>query len=80
MIERLSRFVWPVDFFISRGSDAATAYQQALASLDQLVNTQAALLSYADTFRFVGLLFLCSLPLLLFLGAGGPRKQVSIGH
>lgn len=78
MIERLSRFVWPVDFFISRGSDAA--YQQALALLDQLVNTQAALLSYADTFRFVGLLFLCSLPLLLFLGAGGPRKQVSIGH
>jgi DHA2 family multidrug resistance protein len=57
--------------FQSRGADAATAQQQAIASLSHLVNTQAAVLSYADIFRFVGIVFLCSLPLLLFLGKGG---------
>ncbi len=66
--------------FQSRGADAATAQQQALASLSQLVNTQAAVLSYADIFRFVGIVFLCSLPLLLFLGKGGARSQVPNAH
>ncbi|MEG3991298.1 DHA2 family efflux MFS transporter permease subunit [Microcoleus sp. S28C3] len=66
--ERLSALT---GLFQSRGSDAATAQQQALAALSQLVNTQAAVLSYADIFRFVGIVFLCSLPLLLFLGKGG---------
>lgn len=56
--------------FQNGGADPATAHQQALQALDQLVNTQAAVLSYADCFRFVGVVFLCSLPLLLFLGKG----------
>jgi DHA2 family multidrug resistance protein len=62
----------------SRGSNAASASQQALSSLNQLVNLQAAILSYADIFRFVGIVFLASLPLLLFLGKGGGKP--SIGH
>ena len=62
----------------SRGSDPVTASQQALTSLDQLVNLQAAVLSYADIFRFVGVVFLCSLPLLLLLGKGG--KKAPIAH
>jgi MFS transporter, DHA2 family, multidrug resistance protein len=66
--------------FHSHGSDLATAHQQALASLDQLVNTQAAVLSYADIFRFVGVVFLCSLPLLLFLGKGGAKAKAPIAH
>ena len=49
-------------------------------SLDQLVNTQAAILSYADCFRFVGVVFLCSLPLLLFLSKGGAGAKAPIGH
>lgn len=60
--------------FQNRGVDAATAQQQAIASLSQLVDTQAAILSYADIFRFVGIVFLCSLPLLLFLGKGTGAK------
>ncbi|MDZ8053132.1 MAG: DHA2 family efflux MFS transporter permease subunit [Aulosira sp. ZfuVER01] len=66
--------------FQSRGADPTTAQQQAIASLSQLVSTQAAVLSYADIFRFVGIIFLCSLPLLLFLGKGGAGAKAPIGH
>jgi DHA2 family multidrug resistance protein len=66
--------------FQSRGSDLATAQQQALASLHQIVNTQAAVMSYADIFRFVGIVFLCSLPLLLFLGKGGVGAKAPVAH
>ncbi|WP_013322327.1 DHA2 family efflux MFS transporter permease subunit [Gloeothece verrucosa] len=66
--------------FMSRGSDAGSAHQQALASLQQLVNIQAAILSFADIFRFVGLIFLCSLPLLLFLGKGGASSKAPAAH
>ena len=62
------------------GSDVATAHQQALQTLQQLVNIQAAVLSYADIFRFVGIVFLCSLPLLLFLGKGGAGAKAPVGH
>ncbi|MEG4073355.1 DHA2 family efflux MFS transporter permease subunit [Microcoleus sp. Pol14C2] len=75
--ERLSALI---GVFQSRGSDAATAQQQALAALSQLVNTQAAVLSYADIFRFVGIVFLCSLPLLLFLGKGGAGAKAPAAH
>jgi len=59
--------------FQRAGADPATAQQQAIASLSQIVNIQAAVLSYADIFRVVGVAFLCSLPLLLFLGKGGGK-------
>ncbi|MCF2146721.1 DHA2 family efflux MFS transporter permease subunit [Desmonostoc muscorum LEGE 12446] len=64
----------------SQGMDATTAQQQALALLSQTVDTQAAVLSYADCFRVVGVAFLCSLPLLLFLGKGGAGAKAPIGH
>ncbi|MDZ8023619.1 MAG: DHA2 family efflux MFS transporter permease subunit [Nostoc sp. DedQUE11] len=63
-----------------QGMDATTAQQQALALLSQTVDTQAAVLSYADCFRVVGIAFLCSLPLLLFLGKGGAAAKAPIGH
>jgi DHA2 family multidrug resistance protein len=64
----------------SQGIDAVTAQQQALALISQTVDTQAAVLSYADCFRVVGIGFLCSLPLLLFLGKGGPGVKAPVGH
>ncbi|PZV10972.1 MAG: MFS transporter [Leptolyngbya sp.] len=66
--------------FKNHGSDAVTAHQQAIASLSHLVNTQAAILSYADLFRFVGVVFLCSLPLLLFLDKGGAGAKAPVAH
>ncbi|HEY9827195.1 MAG TPA: DHA2 family efflux MFS transporter permease subunit, partial [Stenomitos sp.] len=52
----------------SHGADVVTAHEQALSTLRQAVEVQVAVLSYADTFRIVGVVFLMSLPLLLFLG------------
>ncbi|MBW4539102.1 MAG: DHA2 family efflux MFS transporter permease subunit [Myxacorys chilensis ATA2-1-KO14] len=57
-----------------QGSDSTTAHQQAIAVLQQIVNTQAAVLSFADIFRVVGVAFLCSLPLLFLLGKGTGAK------
>ncbi len=55
-----------------------TAHQQALALLSQTVDIQAAVLSFADIFRVVGVAFLCSLPLLLFLGKGGAGAKAPV--
>ncbi|MEA5471696.1 DHA2 family efflux MFS transporter permease subunit [Spirulina sp. 06S082] len=62
----------------SQGSDVGMAQQQALITLDRAVNLQSAILSYADIFRFVGVVFLCSLPLLLFLGKGKAKVKNSV--
>lgn len=78
--ETSQRLAALTNLFQSRGSDAVTAHQQAIASLSQLIDTQAAVLSYADIFRFVGVVFLCSLPLLLFLGKGGSGAKAPAAH
>ena len=65
--------------FQTEGADPVTAHQRALAVLQETIGTQAAVLSYSDIFHFVGVMFICSLPLLLFLGkgnAGTPAPDV----
>ncbi|MBV8886066.1 MAG: DHA2 family efflux MFS transporter permease subunit [Chroococcidiopsidaceae cyanobacterium CP_BM_RX_35] len=63
----------------SRGMDPVTAHQQAIALVERSIDTQAAIMSYSDIFWFVGVVFLASLPLLLFLGKGGKSdKAVSV--
>jgi DHA2 family multidrug resistance protein len=64
----------------SRGTDSVTAKQQALAVLSQTVDLQASVLAYADLFRVVGVVFLCSLPLLLLLGKGDASADLLMGH
>ena len=66
--------------FISRGMDANKAHLQALSLLDLTINQQSAVLSFADIFRVVGVVFLCSLPLLLFLGKGGSGAKAPSAH
>lgn len=66
--------------FQSQGADAVTAQNQALAAIAQNVALQAAVLSFADIFRVVGVVFLCSLPLLLFLGSGRSRGAAVSAH
>lgn len=55
---------------MAKGSDATTAAKQALGLLEGLVHKQAAVLSFADCFWFVGVAFILTLPLILLLGNG----------
>jgi MFS transporter, DHA2 family, multidrug resistance protein len=66
--------------FQSQGRAPTIAHQQAIAVLSQTINIQAAVLSFADLFRFVGVMFLCSLPLLLWLGKGRPNAPPPSVH
>jgi DHA2 family multidrug resistance protein len=56
--------------FVSKGADLASAKQQALTLLDGAINLQASVLSFADTFWFVAVIFLVTLPLVALLGNG----------
>jgi DHA2 family multidrug resistance protein len=53
--------------FLARGSDLATATQQARAAVFGLVQRQAAMLSFTDVFRLMALLFVFLLPLLFLM-------------
>lgn len=64
----------------SRGIEASVAHDQALMLLNQSVNLQAALLSFEDIFRVVGIAFLVSLPLLLFLGKPKAGASAPAAH
>ena len=44
--------------FIARGADAVTATQRAYAAAFGMVQQQAAMLSFIDGFRLLGMLFL----------------------
>jgi DHA2 family multidrug resistance protein len=65
---------------MARGSTAEEARQRALALLDGIVNQQAAVLSFADTFWATGALIVCFLPLVLLLGKANPKVAVDAGH
>ncbi|MBD3885269.1 DHA2 family efflux MFS transporter permease subunit [Phormidium tenue FACHB-886] len=66
--------------FQSQGVDPTTAQDQALALLNQTLNLQAALLSFEDIFWVVGITFLATLPLLLFLGKGRAGAGAAAVH
>src|SRR6266436_563380 len=51
--------------------DLVAVQRQALALVDALVHRQAAMLAYNDIARFFGVMFLCTLPLLLLF----PRRK-----
>jgi MFS transporter, DHA2 family, multidrug resistance protein len=53
--------------FVARGADLVSAGQRAEAALFGMVLRQAAMLSFMDVFRLMGLLFVCLLPLLLLM-------------
>jgi DHA2 family multidrug resistance protein len=53
--------------FMSRGADAATAHQQALAVLDRQILGQANVLAFGKIYLLSGLILLISVPLVLLL-------------
>jgi DHA2 family multidrug resistance protein len=66
--------------FAQRTADPVAAHQQALASLDRIVDGQALLLSFADVFFYAGAAFVVTLPLLLLLGQGGKSQAPITDH
>ncbi len=66
--------------FQGRGMDAATAHKQALMAMNQSINLQSAILSFEDIFKVVGIAFICSLPLLLFLGKPPKGSSAPAAH
>ncbi len=61
-------------------ADPVHAHQQALSVIDQTINGQALLLSFADVFYYVAIAFVVTLPLLLLLGKGGNREAAAAAH
>lgn len=61
-------------------ADPVHAHQQAMSVIDQTINGQALLLSFADVFFYVALAFVVTLPLLLLLGKGGNREASAAAH
>lgn len=53
--------------FVARGSDAVTATTRAYAAVFGMVQKQAAIISFIDAFKFLGLVFLAMLPFLLLM-------------
>jgi DHA2 family multidrug resistance protein len=66
--------------FQQKGVDLVTAKHQAMAMLDGMLNQQAAVLSYADIFWFMGIVFIVSMGLLFFLGKGGSGEVPMDAH
>jgi DHA2 family multidrug resistance protein len=63
---------------MSKGFDALTAKAKALELLDGMVNLQATVMSFNDTFAVTMALVACTLPLVFLLGKGGGK--VEAGH
>jgi DHA2 family multidrug resistance protein len=67
-------------YFMSQGASAATATQQAYGSMWGMVERQAAMLSYNDTFLFLAGLFVMMLPLLFLLRKPQAGKGPAMMH
>jgi DHA2 family multidrug resistance protein len=76
-VERLNAFAGA---FARHSDDPVRIQKQSFAALDGIVNGQAALKSYADIFRYVGMAFFLTLPLLFFLDAGKSKAAGAAAH
>lgn len=68
-VKRLADYT---QFFISKGAGVADAHARALRLVDAGITRQTSVLSFEDAYLLVGLVFLCSLPLLLL---ASPKKK-----
>jgi DHA2 family multidrug resistance protein len=62
--------------FIAQGQDPVSATRHAYAATWGIVQRQAAMLSYNDTFRFLGLMFLVMFPLIFLMRR--PKKGPAV--
>jgi DHA2 family multidrug resistance protein len=66
--------------FVAKGSALFDAQRQALGALNGIVNREAAVMSFNDTFWATGVLILAFLPLVLLLGKVDKGVKVEAGH
>ncbi|MBU6453448.1 MAG: DHA2 family efflux MFS transporter permease subunit [Cyanobacteria bacterium REEB67] len=64
---------------MQHGADRAGGYMGAMGMVNGIVETQSAVLAFADMFWIVGFTFVISMPLLLFLSSG-KNARASAGH
>ncbi len=67
-------------WFFQSGADPLTASRETLAALYGLVQRQAALLSYLEVFRLMGLLFLAVIPLVFLMRRPRARAKAPTAH
>ncbi|RYZ78892.1 MAG: MFS transporter, partial [Moraxellaceae bacterium] len=63
--------------FISKGYSANVALDKAYQALDYSVMKQSTVLSYMDIFLYLGLLFVCCIPIILFIKRGKAKVDMS---
>ena len=66
--------------FVAKGSVLYDAQHQALAALNGIVNREALVMSFNDTFFATGVLILVFLPLVLLLGNADKNVKLDAGH
>ena len=66
--------------FMAKGAVLIDAQNQALASLNGIVNREALVMSFNDTFFATGAVILAFLPLVLLLGKADKNAKVEAGH
>jgi DHA2 family multidrug resistance protein len=66
--------------FMAKGASLVDAQRQALTALNGIVNREALVMSFNDTFFATGLLILAFLPLVLLLGNPDKGVKVEVGH
>jgi MFS transporter, DHA2 family, multidrug resistance protein len=66
--------------FVARGSDVVTATQRSYAAVWGMVERQAAMLSYNDVFRLLGIMFFAMIPFILFMKEPKGRGDRASGH
>ncbi|HLN95462.1 MAG TPA: hypothetical protein VK183_07480, partial [Flavobacterium sp.] len=63
--------------FMAHGASPDVALQKAYQALDFTVMKQATVLSYMDIFIYLGLLFLCCIPIILLIRQGKSKVDMS---
>jgi MFS transporter, DHA2 family, multidrug resistance protein len=66
--------------FAAKGAVLVDAQHQALAALNGIVNREALVMSFNDTFFATGLLIVVFLPLVLLLGKADKNVKIEAGH
>jgi DHA2 family multidrug resistance protein len=66
--------------FIANGADPVTATEKATAAMWGMVQRQASMLAYNDTFFLLAIIFLCMLPFTLLMKKPKPGAKAAMGH